>query len=86
MLLLLVKRISNSLCLQWGNDTIKNKNSHTFPITFNSIYQVIGMLHASSGSYFGPSSYPHDFTTSGFTTVSSQATTDVYYIAIGKKA
>lgn len=82
----MANNLSNSLCLQWGNDTIKNKNYHTFPITFDNIYQVIGMLYASSGNYFGPNNYPHDFTTSGFTTTSPTATSVIYYIAIGKKA
>lgn len=84
MLLLLVKRISNYLCLQWG--TASSGTSVNFPITFTKVYACVGHIAYNSTSGASYNRFPYDITNSGFAHKETSGDSSILqWIAIGKK-
>ena len=81
-----LQQLSNNLCFQWGKGDTKATNSYTYPISFTSIYILVGMLSSSTSSgYFNPNDYPYNVTVSGFSATKTNSSHTLYYIAIGSK-
>lgn len=88
MLLLLVKRLSNSILIQWGYSNNKGTSSYyenTFPTSFtNTSYQLTNALYIPSGG--SSSIYTRPFrekSTTKYKVFTGGDTYTIMYIAIG---